>query len=87
MAFDPLWGAARGYSDFLLQDADVEVATVHDYPRRAFRRPCAGARRSSFGTFARKMRAMKAHVGIATDGDADRFGIVDEDGTFCSPTT
>jgi len=32
-----------------------------------------------------KMRDVKAHIGIATDGDADRFGIVDEDGTFLQP--
>jgi phosphoglucomutase len=31
------------------------------------------------------MRETKAHIGIATDGDADRFGIVDEDGTFVQP--
>ena len=31
VAFDPMWGAARGYSDELLRGAGVEVATVHDY--------------------------------------------------------
>jgi len=36
---------------------------------------------------ARKMQEIGAGIGIATDGDADRFGIVDEDGTLCSPTT
>ena len=30
VAFDPMWGAARGYSDELLRDAGVQVATVHD---------------------------------------------------------
>ena len=29
--------------------------------------------------------ARRAQIGIATDGDADRFGIVDEDGTFLQP--
>src|SRR6202023_2934693 len=32
-----------------------------------------------------KMREVGAHIGIATDGDADRFGIVDQDGTFIQP--
>jgi len=32
-----------------------------------------------------KMREAQAHIGIATDGDADRFGIVDQDGTFFQP--
>src|SRR5438270_13225147 len=28
--FDPLWGAARGYSDELLRDAAIHFATIHD---------------------------------------------------------
>jgi phosphomannomutase len=31
------------------------------------------------------MKATGARLGIATDGDADRFGIVDEDGSFIQP--
>src|SRR5258707_11095979 len=31
VCFDPMWGAARGYSDGVLHDAGVKVATVHDY--------------------------------------------------------
>src|SRR2546429_7914723 len=31
------------------------------------------------------MRKTGAAIGICTDGDADRFGIVDEDGTFIQP--
>jgi phosphoglucomutase len=31
------------------------------------------------------MRETNAQIGIATDGDADRFGIVDADGTFLQP--
>ncbi len=30
VVFDPLWGAARGYSDELLRDAGIPVSTVHD---------------------------------------------------------
>jgi phosphoglucomutase len=33
----------------------------------------------------KKMKDTGAHIGIATDGDADRFGIVDGDGTFLQP--
>jgi phosphoglucomutase len=29
IAFDPMWGAARGYSDAFLREAGVTVATVH----------------------------------------------------------
>ena len=30
IVFDPLWGAARGYSDELLRSAGIPVASVHD---------------------------------------------------------
>ena len=30
IAFDPMWGAARGYSDAFLREAGITVATVHD---------------------------------------------------------
>ena len=31
VCFDPMWGAARGYSDEFLAEAGVKVWTVHDY--------------------------------------------------------
>src|SRR5881398_4173402 len=31
------------------------------------------------------VRSGKAHLGLGLDGDADRFGIVDKDGTWLSP--
>jgi phosphoglucomutase len=31
VVFDPMWGAARGYSDELLRSAGLQVDTVHDY--------------------------------------------------------
>ncbi|MEO8727000.1 MAG: phosphoglucomutase/phosphomannomutase family protein, partial [Acidobacteriaceae bacterium] len=31
VVFDPFWGAARGYSDSLLRDHGIPVASVHDY--------------------------------------------------------
>ena len=30
VVFDPLWGAARGYSDGLLHEAGIAVHTVHN---------------------------------------------------------
>ncbi|HJT71565.1 MAG TPA: phosphoglucomutase/phosphomannomutase family protein [Terriglobales bacterium] len=85
VVFDPLWGAARGYSDSLLRDAGVNVATVHDYRDVLFGNHAPEPDDHLLEPLRIKMRAMKAHIGIATDGDADRFGIVDEDGTFLQP--
>ena len=85
VVFDPLWGAARGYSDALLRDAGVNVATVHDYRDVLFGNHAPEPDDHLLEPLREKMRAMKAHLGIATDGDADRFGIVDENGTFLQP--
>ena len=85
MVFDPLWGAARGYPDALLRDAGVNVATVHDYRDVLFGGHAPEPDDHLLEDLRKKMRETDAHIGIATDGDADRFGIVDQDGTFFQP--
>jgi len=85
VVFDPLWGAARGYSDSLLKDAGVQVETVHDYRDVLFGGHAPEPDDHLLEPTRQKMRDIKAHIGIATDGDADRFGVVDEDGTFLQP--
>jgi phosphoglucomutase len=85
VCFDPMWGAARGYSDGVLREAGVKVATVHDYRDVLFGGHAPEPDDHLLETLRETMRATKAHIGIATDGDADRFGIVDADGTFLQP--
>ncbi|HEX6504407.1 MAG TPA: phosphoglucomutase/phosphomannomutase family protein [Terriglobales bacterium] len=85
VVFDPLWGAARGYSDSILRHAGVEVATVHDYRDVLFGGHAPEPDDHLLDPLRDKMRETGAHIGIATDGDADRFGIVDRDGTFFQP--
>jgi phosphoglucomutase len=85
VVYDPLWGAARGYPDALLRDAGVEVASVHDTRDVLFGGHAPEPDDHLLNALREKMRATKAHIGIATDGDADRFGIVDQDGTFFQP--
>lgn len=85
IAFDPMWGSARGYSDALLQEADVTVATVHDYRDVLFGGHAPEPDDHLLEDLRQNMRKIGASIGIATDGDADRFGIVDEDGTFLQP--
>jgi phosphoglucomutase len=85
VCFDPMWGAARGYSDELLRAAGVKVAAVHDYRDVLFGGHAPEPDDHLLDGLREKMRATGAHLGIATDGDADRFGIVDADGTFLQP--
>ncbi len=85
IVFDPFWGSARTYPDALLREAGVEVATVHDCRDVLFGGHAPEPDDHLLNDLREKMRETKAHIGIATDGDADRFGIVDEDGTFFQP--
>jgi phosphomannomutase len=85
VCFDPLWGAARGYSDDLLRANGIEVATVHDRRDVLFGGHAPEPDGHLLNELRDKMRQTGAAIGIATDGDADRFGIVDADGTYISP--
>jgi phosphoglucomutase len=85
VVFDPFWGAGRGYSCHILREAGVEVETVHDYRDVLFGGHAPEPDDHLLGDARAKMKEIGAKIGIATDGDADRFGIVDEDGTFIQP--
>lgn len=85
VVFDPFWGAARGYSCHILREHGVETATVHDYRDVLFGGHAPEPDDHLLGDCKAKMKETGAAIGIATDGDADRFGIVDRDGTFLQP--
>jgi phosphoglucomutase len=85
VVFDPFWGAGRGYSCHILREAGVKVETVHDYRDVLFGGHAPEPDDHLLGKCKEKMKEFGAQIGIATDGDADRFGIVDEDGTFIQP--
>ncbi len=85
IVYDPFWGAGRGYSSDLLREAGVVVETVHDYRDVLFGGHAPEPDDHLLGDAKKKMREMGAALAIATDGDADRFGIVDGDGTFIQP--
>ncbi len=85
VVFDPFWGAGRGYSCHILRQAGVPVETVHDYRDVLFGGHAPEPDDHLLEKCKDKMKEIGAAIGIATDGDADRFGIVDEDGTFIQP--
>ncbi|MGZ4811337.1 MAG: phosphoglucomutase/phosphomannomutase family protein [Terriglobales bacterium] len=85
VAFDPLWGAARGYPDELLRRAGIKVVTAHDYRDVLFGGHAPEPDDHLLDDLRSAMKKSDAHIGISTDGDADRFGILDRDGTFISP--
>ena len=84
-AFDPLWGTGRGYLDTILRAHGLEVETIHDWRDVLFggRSPEPGE--EHLDELREVVRKNKCALGLATDGDGDRFGILDADGTFIAP--
>ncbi len=85
IVYDPFWGAGRGYSSEILREAGVKVETVHDFRDVLFGGHAPEPDDHLLGGAKARMKEIGAQIGIATDGDADRFGVVDEDGTFIQP--
>jgi len=85
VVYDPFWGAGRGYPCHLLRQAGVTVETVHDYRDVLFGGHAPEPSDELLGAAKKKMTEIGAALAIATDGDADRFGIVDGDATFIQP--
>ncbi len=63
----------------------MTVETVHDYRDVLFGGHAPEPSDELLGDAKAKMKEIGAALAIATDGDADRFGIVDGDGTFIQP--
>jgi phosphomannomutase len=79
---DPLYGSAQGYLDTLLAEAGCGVKTLHGWrdPNFGGRAPDPAA--EQLADLAFQVVETSAHLGLATDGDAGRFGLVDADGAF-----
>ncbi|MGB7068990.1 MAG: hypothetical protein WBD22_05805, partial [Pyrinomonadaceae bacterium] len=84
-AYDALWGTGRGYLDKALRDNGLEVDTIHDWRDVTFggRSPEPGE--SHLDELRNAVRTNSLTMGLATDGDGDRFGVIDSNGEFITP--
>jgi len=84
-AYDALWGTGRGYLDTILRDYDLEVETLHDWRDVTFGGKSPEPSAKQVGELRKTVRTKNLTLGLATDGDADRFGIIDSNGEFITP--
>jgi phosphoglucomutase len=86
IAVNPLYGTARGYLDTLLQEAGVRTVVINDHPDPYFGGYPPEPAESNIGDFIALVKGdPEIRLGLATDGDADRYGILDADGSFIEP--
>ncbi|HUO85652.1 MAG TPA: phosphoglucomutase/phosphomannomutase family protein [Thermoanaerobaculia bacterium] len=81
---DSLYGTSRDYLDYFLLDSGVEVKIIHNYRDPYFGGFSPECDHRNLAGLRRLVPQENLDVGLATDGDADRFGIVDDRGRFIS---
>jgi alpha-D-glucose phosphate-specific phosphoglucomutase len=85
IATDVLYGTGEGYLDELLNQAGVRQTVIHNYRDVLFGGHAPEPSEDNLKELMKLMKKESCHLGVATDGDADRFGILDSDGTFINP--
>ena len=84
-AYDPLWGTGRGYLDELLRRHGLGVTTIHNWRDVLFGGRAPEPEASHLQELRELVLADKCVLGLATDGDGDRFGVIDANGQFITP--
>lgn len=86
LALNPLYGTARGYLDEPLKERGIPYAIINDHLDPYFGGQPPEPSESHIPDFISLVRSDDAiRLGLATDGDADRFGILDADGSYIEP--
>ena len=76
--YDVMHGAGQGVLDTVMP----EIQQIHEIYNPSFGGVNPEPLAQNLTELARRVRSENFHIGIATDGDADRIGAVDEQGRF-----
>jgi len=82
---DPLYGTAMDYLDKIFKENACSFEVIHNWRDPYFGGSNPEPSKENLSELKQKLFSTNAQLGLATDGDADRFGIIDEDGEYISP--
>jgi len=82
IAVDLLYGTSREYLDEILEENQIPLEEIHGYIDPYFGGVLPSCTEENLGELKRIVKDKKCQLGIATDADGDRFGVVDETGKF-----
>ncbi len=85
LAIELMYGTGRGYLDTLLEEAGARLTLFHNEINPLFGGHHPEPNAEGMAGVSKLVRSGKAQLGLGLDGDADRFGIVDRDGTWLTP--
>ena len=82
---DSMYGAGAGYFKMLLGDGVIELIEINNERNPLFPGIQPEPIAANLAKLSATVKKQGANVGLATDGDADRIGIIDEKGVFLTP--
>ena len=85
IALDPMYGVGQSSLRTILLTCRCDLEVIHEQHDTLFggRMPAPSA--DSLGMLSNYVTERHCHLGIATDGDADRLGVMDEKGQYIHP--
>ena len=85
VAVDLLYGTGRDYLDTALKEAGCAVTVLHGNRDTMFGGHAPDPSEENLSELSALMKKNKFEIGLAVDGDADRFGVLDVDGSYINP--
>ncbi len=82
VVIDPMYGAGAGYVKTLLSGEAIKVVEINSERNPAFPGIQPEPIAPNLGKLSATVKEQGANVGLASDGDGDRIGIIDENGEF-----
>ncbi len=83
--FDGLYSASIGYFDKLLDNHNIKFESIHMKHDPNFGGGMPEPKPKYMKDLIEKIKLNKKSVGFANDGDADRFGVINERGQYVTP--
>ena len=85
--YDALFSTSRGYLDEVLEHCGCELESFNTHRDVLFGGGMPEPKGEQLVGLVEAVKQDKAALGLATDGDSDRFGVVDELGNVLTPNT
>lgn len=85
VVLDPMYGVSETSLKTILLTARCDVSTIHERHDTLFGGKLPSPSAQTLRSLQNSVLDRNADIGIATDGDADRIGIIDDTGKFLHP--
>ncbi|MGO0123581.1 phosphoglucomutase/phosphomannomutase family protein [Desulfothermobacter acidiphilus] len=82
---DPMFGAGIGYLEEMLRRYGAEVTAIRNWRDPLFGGGLPDPVPSRLQELVEKVGEKRAHLGLALDGDADRLGVISQEGRYVTP--